>query len=193
MKKLKKVININYLFFLLFPLILNANEDETNANKVAKSKWTDYMNEFTPAVSNPQFLVIKKSTFDEFVEILNKNELKNKSNIDSLEVKLGETQQKIKSLTNQSTEINKETIIKSSNFNQSNYYIEFVVSCILLGSIVFVLTYLWYKNKQQVKIHEESIQNIEEDFLRYKRSTLEREKKMTREIIELRKVLNPEE
>jgi hypothetical protein len=183
-----------FLFILIIVLLtIRVENSFAQEDEIKQLKWTDLVGEFTPGVSNPNFLVVKKSTFNTFVELVKEEEKKFNAERDSLQAliknpivntidsaKPEETSSKVKPVNN-------------SSENYYSYYVGTVSLSIILSIVAFILTYLWFKNQQVVKIQEESIQNIEADFLRYKRSTLEREKKMTREIIDLKKIINPNE
>jgi hypothetical protein len=180
------------LFFIQFALVVIISPVKANENQEQKLKWTDYFIEFTPASSNPEYLVVRKSTFQEFVEMIKTNEAVYEKKMDSLKIVIGNQDQQIKNSLLNDEKVTQEAIVKL----KSSYYDRYILTLslsIILSLVLFFLLYLWYKNGEQVKLHEESIQNIEDDFLRYKRSTLEREKKMTREIIDLKKIINPEE
>jgi hypothetical protein len=194
MRQSKNKLMRTQLFFVLSFLALITFSVTAQQTEQQKLDWKDYIKEFSPGVSDPGFLVVDKNTFKDFILVIQSKEANYESQIDSLNSLLEATSDTAtESTVFQKTDNDINGILKTVTEEATESGNLKGILNILLSLLFLVFLYLWYKNNQELKIQEESLQNVEEDFLRYKRSTLEREKKMTKEIIKLKRVINPEE
>lgn len=168
------------ILFILMTILLTTNLGFSQ--EISKSLlWTDELDTlFQPAINSPDYLVIKKSEWNGIKELF----------IES--IKAQETQfmqREIDRMMVDSTEhvkTSKILPIEKSEAATNNPLLLLLIP--LIGYAAFI-TFKLYAQRERVKLNQDILDQTEKEFQKHKKSSVERERKLMRELIDTKNKL----
>jgi hypothetical protein len=190
MLKLKAILCLLGLNLLLCQGFLAKAEQVLGSAEVPESSFADSI--FRSSVNSPGYLVVKKTDWERLKKIWSDSfTLQNKileSERKAFQSKLDSLQQKSPQLVGKQNH-EESKVGYPSNFSTSLFLI-LASSVLLFYSIL--LTFSHFRLKKGTKLQNDRVEHFENELNFYKKSSIDRERKLMRELIDTRNQLEGE-
>lgn len=173
----KRSYPILFIFWTFFCLPSFGFSQETKDS----ISWTNQLDTlFRTAVNSPDYLVIKKSDWNEIKSLVNDSI--------SSKIRLAKEIQVVRTTLDSTSYVqtSKFTTFEKPEATFDKPVLLFLVALLVYGGII---TFRLYAQREKVKVNQDILDETEKEFLNHKKSSVERERKLMRELIDTRNKL----